>query len=406
MRLEDRIRHTLRAEAERFQPELATSPELAPLASRPRWLVIAGAAAGLAILIGVTALLTRPGPVEPSTHTLSPPTITTPEQATTAPEQATTIPHIPPQLAPFIPEPFVEDGVAFLVVTFIDGSTAELSWPEELDLMSGGVYPYGWAFIPDVAARDFFIRQGLVEDVVAQFGPVELLDGYPDGRGGTVGLWRPADAGGIDYLGFQFGEWAVLVYEYGPGSGSAPMGEEARAKWVRSFRGETTADGFLRLYGDEPLRIAIAGGYPSPMSMTFESQGGQVELVPEECQPGFVGDGIGSSEFVHWCDQGGLISVRIVGTAGFQQAVYDGLKIGAVHLGGVGGPDANGSSVSVRFHPEVSVRLHPEFAHPTRLRSGVRPDVVDGRSPHQISSLWPLTRTSLDFHFGSSCTLI
>jgi hypothetical protein len=305
---------------------------------------------------------------------LSPPISTSPELATTVPEQATTSPHIPPQLAPFLPEYSVANGTATLVVTFVDGSTAELNWPEELDMMSVGVYPSGWAYIPHVAARDFFIRQGQVEEVVAQFGPVELLDRYPDGRGGTVGLWRPTDAGGVDYLGFQFGEWAVLVYEYGPGSGSAPMGTEARATWARRLRGETTPDGFLRLGGDEPLRMAIAGDYASPMSMTFESPGGQVQLVPEECRPGFVGDGIGSSEFVHWCDQGGLISVRIVGSAGFQQAVYEGLEIGPVRLGGIEGPDANGSYAHLRDSLSITAERWAAIRQEIRRGEQAGPD--------------------------------
>lgn len=61
---------------------------------------------------------------------------------------------------PFLPAVLASGAKASLVVEFLDGSTAELSWPSDLDLFSEGVTPYGWAFVPQQKARDFFIRRG------------------------------------------------------------------------------------------------------------------------------------------------------------------------------------------------------------------------------------------------------
>lgn len=332
MKLEDRIRATLHAEAERFEPHLAPT-NLRPEPESRAWLAFTKAAAAVVILVGTGVLLVRP---VPPTDTVPPPVTTEPVvTSTTAGNPSSTPPTFPNQLTPWVPEYSVENGLALLVLEFIDGSTAEIRWLESLDLMSGGVYPYGYAHIPQVAARDFFIRRGDVEDVVKQFGPATVLDEYSDGRGGTVALWHPEGAG-VDFLGFQFGDWAVLVYEGGSEVLTPTMSIRNRQRWAESFRGETTDGGFLRLYGDEPLRLAN-----DKQSMTLQSPMGSVELHLGECPPSEPSESPG--DFVSWCDQGGLIDVHVTGPNEFARAVYEGLQIGTVHPKGVFGPDANGS---------------------------------------------------------------
>ncbi len=319
MKLEARIRETLRAEADRFRPKLITTR--APAAIRRNSAAIVGTVTAGALVVALMVWFYGTMPTAGPTETSAAPTPTTVAQPTTSLGA-----HVPPVLAPFIPEATVADGVTTLTVTFIDGSTAELTWPEGLDLMSEGVHPYGWAFIPDIAARDFVIQRGSVEDVVAQFGRPTVLEVYPDGLGGTVTWWEPEGAG-INFLGFQFGQWATLVYDGGSSVDTPEMNTETRELWIRSFRGETTSDGFLRFYVDEPLRLG--GGGPG-ISLTFEGSRGTVELVAMECEPGFVEDGIGADDYVDWCDAGGQIVVRVSGPPEFQQQVFDGLQIGPV----------------------------------------------------------------------------
>lgn len=87
--------------------------------------------------------------------------------------------------------------------------------------------PYGsgvlWGDSPhpgsdDRVGRDFIVRRGDVEDLMARLDGV-LVRTYPGG----VGLWDspPGDSHRL-YLAFQFGRWSVLVYDYPRSSTPAP----------------------------------------------------------------------------------------------------------------------------------------------------------------------------------------
>jgi len=238
----------------------------------------------------------------------------------------------------FVPEVLIEGSTASLVVTFPDGSRAELSWPVDLDLLSGGVTPSAWALVPHRQARDFFIRRGHAEEVVGVFGSPSLIEEYQDQSGGKVGLWRPEGWSDVDFLAFEFDSWVVLVYDYRSGEyGGDPMADEDRQVWVSSLHGRETEDGFLVLSADEPLHIAGAGAYPSPMSLTLWSEEGEMDLVPEVCEAGFISptDVINDGDdFSHWCDASGLLSIRIGGPPTFAQRVHDHLRVSNVQVVG------------------------------------------------------------------------
>lgn len=330
MKLEDRIRATLHAEAERFEPQLAAT-QLKPATRIRPWMAFAGAAAALVVIVGTGVLLSRS---QPPADTLPPPGSSQPQTSTTA---QVSPPTVPGALVPWVPEYSVDGGSASVVLEYIEGSSVEISWPEDLDLMSEGVVPYGYASLGEAASRDFFIRRGNVEEVVNQFGAATVLESYSDMRGGTVNLWRPEGAG-VDYLGFQFDDWAVLVYEGGTQVGTPPMSIRNRQLWVEGFRGESTPNGFLRLYGDEPLRIGAAG---ANLSMTLRSPEGSVELHLTQCEASEPSGPF--NEFVSWCDESGWVDVHVTGSEDFARSVYEGLDIGAVFVAGVSGPDSDGS---------------------------------------------------------------
>jgi hypothetical protein len=102
-----------------------------------------------------------------------------------------------------------------------------------------------------------------------------------------AGLWnlpRPEP----NYLGFQFGRWAVLVYDYPADgeSGGTAMTDHERAAWSASFSGRETSDGFLLLRGSGPLRLARAGETAGPQ-LSFGSVGEPpwFALYPGACEP-------------------------------------------------------------------------------------------------------------------------
>ena len=299
--------------------------------------------AGLIVLIAACA--SGEAPAEPATPPLTAvrPLETLPPFTTTLPLVPTTVnlptdPTLPqvtaapvdepkPGVERFIPTLPLQDGRATLDAVFVDGTRAAVSWPADLDLVSEGLIPYGWAFISGGSSRDFFIRPGSVDDVIDRLGGAELLDEYPDGAGGFVGYWRPGDDD-VDYLAFQFGNWTVLVFDY---RNTLQMSDDHRALWATNFHGEQTAEGFLLLAADLPLELVYAGDYPVPLNITLRGADGEVELTPGPCQAGAIIAAVGET-FATWCSENGMMTVSIYGSAEFQQAVKDGLKVGPVQI--------------------------------------------------------------------------
>lgn len=298
----------------------------------------------VAVLLVAGACTLAPGP-EAITTDATAPTVTTtsvPPPPTTTPAPTTTrvtIADSDVTFIPFVPEVSVEDGMVSLLVEFTDGSRARLQWPEELDLISEGVIPYGSGWVESEAgsfARDFIIRSGDIEEVLGGFGGAELLDEYEDAQGGMVGFWRPR-GWFTDFLAFQFGSWVVLVYDY---RFEARMDDNSRQLWATNFYGEETEDGYLLLSADPPAELASAGEYPSPLQLTLSSDQGEILLIPRECDPASeIYDGahrIGDTEthFASWCDTTGLVTVHIYGTPEFADTVYDQLHVSDVHVVG------------------------------------------------------------------------
>ncbi len=225
----------------------------------------------------------------------------------------------------FVPVLHLEGGTLSLDIVFVDGSQTTIEWPVALDLVSEGVIPYGWAFIPGGSSRDFFVRPGTVEDVLVRLGGADLVGEYLDGTGATVGLWRP-QGDEVDYLAFQFGNWSVLVYDY---RDDLQMSDEHRALWATNFHGEATGEGFLVLSAGHPLQLVFAGDYPAPLSMTLHGADGDVKLTPGACEPGVI-DGIDGDAFAAWCTVEANMTIQAYGTGNFQQAVAEGLVVRSV----------------------------------------------------------------------------
>ena len=201
----------------------------------------------------------------------------------------------------FTPATSREEHRVVLPVTFPDGTTAELIYLPKLKIAALGVGPYssgrlhGESPTPersDVVGRDFRIFFGKLDHVLLSLNrgkPPLLLGRYEGVDGQTVGFWDLAESEqGSDYLGFQFGRWAVLVYDYAadghlPG---AAMTDAERASWAASFTGHETTDGFLLLEGAGPLQLARAGEHAGPQ-LSFGSVGRprSLMLYPGRCRP-------------------------------------------------------------------------------------------------------------------------
>ena len=206
-----------------------------------------------------------------------------------------------------------------LPVTFPDGTTAELIYPPKLRIAALGVGPYSSGSLQgesptpersDVVARDFQIFFGELDHVLLSLNrgkPPLLLAQYEGVDGQAVGFWDLAEwEQGTDYLGFQFGRWAVLVYDYaadGPMRGAA-MTDAERASWAASFSGYETTDGFLLLEGAGPLQLARAGEHAGPQ-LSFGSVGRprSLTLFPGRCRPHRDQTRVVDGKLVQWSNR-------------------------------------------------------------------------------------------------------
>lgn len=148
-------------------------------------------------------------------------------------------------------------------LAFPDGSRLELSYARELRLDRLGLVPYSSAVLKGTSGRDFLVAHDDVDAVLTRLNdgtPPELVERHETIDGESVGFWDLQRS--PDYLGFQFGRWAVLVWDRG---GGARMTARQRAAWAQHLRGTETPDGFLRLSSSSPrLRLARAGDHAGP----------------------------------------------------------------------------------------------------------------------------------------------
>ncbi len=74
----------------------------------------------------------------------------------------------------------------------------------------------------DYVGRDFVIRHGDLELALEALNgnrSRNLLAEYKGVDGSSVALWDVQGNDNVHYLGFQFGRWTVLVYDYVAGGG-------------------------------------------------------------------------------------------------------------------------------------------------------------------------------------------
>jgi hypothetical protein len=228
----------------------------------------------------------------------------------------------------FIPPTSREDGKIVMRVTFPDGTTAELGYPAELDLVRQGVRLYSSGSFPATSGRGFKIHYGGAGEFLAGRVPVET---YAGAEGRPVELWRARDSEPEYYLVFRFGSWWVLVWD---GAGGSSMTEEERRTWARNLEGRETEDGFLVLEAARPLRLARFGDHAGPELMLGDGAGNDVLLITGLWCDGTREHPDRSSGFASWClpkpSKRAIVVHVYSGDRGFVDAVIEGLEIGKI----------------------------------------------------------------------------
>lgn len=268
------------------------------------------------------------------------------------PQQETPASVEPP--TPFVPSARREGGQSILPLAFPDGTTAELVYPQRLGLARLGTTPYSSGTLhgrsefegrSDFVGRDFLIRHESLDDLLRRLNggvpPVQLAE-YAGAGGSSVGLWDIEADDDANYLGFHFGSWAVLVYDYAAGGSSAgaQMTDAERAAWAQNFTGSETANGFLLLAGSGPLRLARAGEHAGPeLLFAADRPSKSFTLYPGPCRPHRDQDHVVAGKqvqwsrgFADWCASEEM-RVHASGRARFIEALLRNLEVRNVLLG-------------------------------------------------------------------------
>lgn len=245
------------------------------------------------------------------------------------------------EVAPFVPTTHRDGDRVVMPLTFPDGTTAELVYPERLAVERFTIRPYSSATLVGAAARDFAIYEGDVEKVLVtgnRGARPELVAEYRDRNGHRVGLWRVRRADtSVDYLGFQFGRWAVLVYDY---VGAGAMTDSQRTQWVESFSGRETNEGWLVLQAEAPLRLARVAQHAGPELMMSDGPERALSLFPGTCRPHRDQDQLVAGKpvqwrggFADWCVSGSM-RIHASGARQFVGTVIRELAVRRVELAG------------------------------------------------------------------------
>ena len=208
-------------------------------------------------------------------------------------------------------------------VTFLDGSTAEIMYPADLDLAGMGADPYGSGALYDppldCCARDFAFGYGEAFPLAPAGMP---LKEFPGADGRPVPLLQ-GPPGYSDFLVFEIGEWRLGVWD--------KMSDETRAMWSANLSGRVSADGFPVVAATPPVRLTPLGQAYGPSLEFGHVDGNSVKFSPTRtCPPDYVEpradelpDGVSTPVL---CRAEWSMRVNIVGDRAFAERIINTLK--------------------------------------------------------------------------------
>ncbi len=230
-----------------------------------------------------------------------------------------------PEDQTWAPATRTEGDRTIMPVTFPDGTTAELTYPDRLALQDLNVYlgtyadgPHGCGSQLDATRSD--PHGGWLR------GDSPLWEHMrPDGN--TVELWN---GGGGEILVYRFGAWSVMLHC------QPNVTDQALATWADNLDGDQTPDGLLALVGSGPVHVNPWHDQNGP-SVRLSDQHVIIDIQPQSdlCAPGGSQDVDTTDGVVQWCPRPeGSVRVYAIadGTSGrdLLQALVDGLEVHAV----------------------------------------------------------------------------
>jgi hypothetical protein len=230
-----------------------------------------------------------------------------------------------PEDQTWAPDTRSEGGRTIMPVTFADGVTAELVYPDQLALQDLNVYVETFADGPHGCGTQLSTtrsdpHQGWLRGDSPLWEHVR-----PDGN--TVELWHGA---GGEIMVFRFGAWSTML------RCQPNVTDLTLTTWADNLDGRETPDGLLALTGTAPVRVNPWHDQNGP-TVRLSDRDVIIDVQPRSdlCAPGSSRDVDATDGVVQWCPQS-KGSVRVYANAfgasgrDLLQGLVDGLEIRAV----------------------------------------------------------------------------
>jgi hypothetical protein len=248
----------------------------------------------------------------------------------------------PSPVGSFDPPTHLEGDRVVMPVTFSDGSTAELTYPESVDLAGLGALARTEGHLDGApeTGRDLTIVPGDAGDWTNVGAPTACYQA-PDGVHAELRPTRD-DPDVRYYLLFRFGPWTAFTWDGNAGQG---MTDEQRALWALSLEPVITGDGWPVLETAEPLRLGAESF--GDVQLEFGNVGERGVLMwPVGCSPREDDhtEAIGSRSvslsreagagqwFADWCMPEGPMIVHVYADRAFIVSLAEGLEVRDVRL--------------------------------------------------------------------------
>lgn len=242
-----------------------------------------------------------------------------------------------PESRNFTPPTHSEGERTVMPIVFSDGTTAELTYPQELDLDSLGISVLRTSAViegdgPD-SGRGIDIRYGVPSGSMTKgHDPIACYEGAH----GQVEVWETGDEVVPHWMFVPLHSWTAYIWDGNVGNF---LTEDQRETWVTALTADLHPDGWITLRASRQLRIGAehTGDVQIELGDLRERA---ILLWPIQCRRNSknaqsmdvetreVG---GGQAFASWCDENGPIEVHVYADAPFIRNVAKHLEIRNVH---------------------------------------------------------------------------
>jgi hypothetical protein len=209
----------------------------------------------------------------------------------------------------FAPRTYLDGEKRVMELAFLDGSMVEMVYPPDLALEQEFTDPQGHVRL-ERKGEEVVSGQTIVS-FTGGTPPATPTETRPDGRGGTLRVWRPdVLADSESSLMLRFGCWVIDLR-------GLSASEQDLQTFIDNLNGIETSSGFLMLDPRPPVVVPSAEGfYPGGPSINI---GDNITLIPgcgelqglRQYEDNGLTIHVYEDGIRYWCDASGTISVYV-----------------------------------------------------------------------------------------------